>query len=49
MNKKEAAKKRLANGLTKIATKTAIRSTDDFCILFIYQPKLPKSLVKVKK
>lgn len=48
MGKKELLSKKLSNGLTKIANRTAIKSLDDACILFIYQPKLPKSLKKKK-
>ncbi len=48
MGKKVLLSKKLSNGLTKIANRTAIKSLDDACALYIYQPKLPKSLKKKK-
>ena len=47
--KKKTIKKCLANIIVDLSNKMAYNGLDDACVLYIYQPKLPKALKKVKK
>ena len=46
---KKSLKKCLADKIVNLGNKMAYNGLDDACVLYIYQPKLPKALKKVKK